>query len=306
MKICVLELDGAAPEIIFADERLVNLRRLMDVGLYGTLQSEVPASASFKSSAIWDQMAREGKKSILIGIPPTFAPRAINGIRVGSSLTPDPANEFTYPASIRAEIEQLVGEYPFGTKDLSASHTNSDETLAKSGKQWQVVRHLMTNHEWDYFHFVDVGLDRLHQAFSNHIDKNDAPYEPGNSFENVVPNYYLWLDEQIGGVMELIDSETILLVVSANSRVTSQEQTQARPGTFLLAAPNCPLSGEFSGAHLCDIGPTLLDLAGCEIPESMQGRSLVAGMEKKSPDQGFGDAESEQLIQDRLAGLGYI
>ena len=75
---------------------------------------------------------------------------------------------------------------------------------------------------------------------------------------------------------------------------------------FLLAAPNCPLAGEHSGAKLLDIAPTLLDLAGYDIPESMQGRSLVAGMEKKAPDQGFGDADSEQLIHDRLAGLGYI
>src|ERR1700722_16150570 len=42
MKICVLGLDCAAPEVIFNDERLVNIRRLMDLGLYGTLQSVVP------------------------------------------------------------------------------------------------------------------------------------------------------------------------------------------------------------------------------------------------------------------------
>jgi hypothetical protein len=73
---------------------------------------------------------------------------------------------------------------------------------------------------------------------------------------------------------------------------------------FILAAPNCPLSGEYEGAHLLDIAPTLLDLAGYEIPESMQGRSLVAGMEKKGP--GGRDDEGDKLIHDRLAGLGYV
>ena len=42
MKICVLGLDCAAPEVIFGDERLVNLRRLMDVGVDGRLESVVP------------------------------------------------------------------------------------------------------------------------------------------------------------------------------------------------------------------------------------------------------------------------
>src|SRR5690242_10457643 len=44
MKICVLGLQCATPEIIFGDERLVNLRRLMDFGAYGRLKSVIPAA----------------------------------------------------------------------------------------------------------------------------------------------------------------------------------------------------------------------------------------------------------------------
>src|SRR5258708_9229711 len=42
MKICVLGLDCAAPEIVFGDERLVNIRRLMEAGVYGRLESVIP------------------------------------------------------------------------------------------------------------------------------------------------------------------------------------------------------------------------------------------------------------------------
>jgi len=45
MKICVLGLEGAAPDIVFGDERLVNLRRLMDLGAYGRLESVIPPIA---------------------------------------------------------------------------------------------------------------------------------------------------------------------------------------------------------------------------------------------------------------------
>jgi predicted AlkP superfamily phosphohydrolase/phosphomutase len=51
----------------------------------------------------------------------------------------------------------------------------------------------------------------------------------------------------------------------------------AQFGMFILAAPNCPLNGEYEGAKLLDIASTLLGLAGYEIPTSMQGRSLVGG-----------------------------
>ncbi|HEV2699028.1 MAG TPA: hypothetical protein VGU90_13610, partial [Terriglobales bacterium] len=70
--------------------------------------------------------------------------------------------------------------------------------------------------------------------------------------------------------------------------------------------PNCPLSGEYEGARLLDAAPTLLDLAGYEIPDSMQGRSLVAGMQKTSAGGGPDDGEGEKTVHDRLAGLGYV
>jgi len=49
----------------------------------------------------------------------------------------------------------------------------------------------------------------------------------------------------------------------------------------------------------------LLDLAGYEIPETMQGHSLVAGLEKKSSRGGSASGD-DQIIHDRLAGLGYV
>jgi predicted AlkP superfamily phosphohydrolase/phosphomutase len=42
VKILVIGLDCAAPELLFGDERLVNFRRLMEAGAYGKLESVVP------------------------------------------------------------------------------------------------------------------------------------------------------------------------------------------------------------------------------------------------------------------------
>src|SRR5947209_5657266 len=179
MKICILGLDCAAPEVIFGDERLSNIRRLMDFGLYGRLQSVVPPitvpawmcmstsqdpgslgiygfrnrsdysyeklgfvnSTSIKSFAMWDHIAREGKKSVLVGVPPNFPPRRINGVSVGCFLTPDPAkDEFTYPANIKAKITELVGEYPVDVKNFRTERKDwlRDEVFAMSRKQWKV------------------------------------------------------------------------------------------------------------------------------------------------------------------------
>lgn len=486
MRICILGLDCAAPEVVFGDERLVNIRRLMDSGVYGRLESVVPPitvpawmcmttsqdpgslgvygfrnrsdysyeklgfanSNSIKAFAMWDQLALEGKKSIIMGVPPNFPPRRINGISIGCFLTPDPVrDEFTHPTSIKSKITELVGEYPVDVKNFRTDRKDwlRDEIFRMSRKQWEIVHWLMREQEWDYFHYVDIGLDRVHHGFWNYFDKQHVQYEAGSPYESVIPEYYLWLDEQIGRVMESLDEETILLLVSdhgakrldggfavnqwliqegllvlnqypkevtpfnkldvdwSKTRVWSEggyyarvffnvqgrepqgtispadyerfrdemkarfeglADDKGRPldslvfkpneiyrslrnvapdlivhfgglswrsigtvgypelhvqendtgpdacnhaqfGMFVLAAPNSPLSGVYEGARLLDIAPTLLDLGGYEIPDSMQGRSLVAGMEKKQTD-GMNDAGSEKIIHDRLAGLGYV
>jgi predicted AlkP superfamily phosphohydrolase/phosphomutase len=486
MKICVLGLEGAAPEIIFSDERLTNLRRLMDLGVYGRLESVIPPdavpawmcmttgqdpgslgvygsrnrpghsydepalvnSASIKALAIWDQLAREGKKSIIVGVPPNYPPRPVNGISIGCSLTPDTIkNDFTYPPELKAKITELVGEYPVDVKNFRTEKKDwlKEEIFNLSRKQWQVVRWLLTEQEWDYFHFVDIGLDRMQHAFWNYFDSGHVQFEHGNPHQDAIPEYYRRLDEQIGSVIELLDDDTILLIVSdhgaqrwdggfainewliregllvlneypkastpfekldvnwgetkawsecgycANVFVNLQGREprgvvpasayeffqsemksrleaisdenghpmkpsvfkpgeiyrnvrnvapdlivqfselnrtsiesvghsklhlhgddtgpdgyiHAQHGIFILTAPNCPLTGEYQSASLPDIAPTLLDLAGYEIPETMQGRSLVAGMEKKSSGRGPGD-ETEKIVHDRLAGLGYV
>ena len=86
----------------------------------------------------------------------------------------------------------------------------------------------------------------------------------------------------------------------------SQVHTPSHHGIFVLAAPNCPLCGEYEGARLLDMAPTLLDLAGYEIPDTMQGRSLLSGKEKKSKSDDPAGSDDQNLIRERLAGLGYI
>ena len=487
MKICVLGLDCAAPEVVFGDERLVNLRRLMDAGTYGRLESvyppiTVPAwmcmctsqdpgslgvygfrnrtdysydklgfanSASIKALAIWDQLAREGKRSIIMGVPPNYPPRKINGISIGCFLTPDTTkNDFTHPPAFKTKINELVGEYPVDVKNFRTDRKDwlRDEIFKMSEKHWKVVHWLLKEQEWDYFHYVDIGLDRMHHGFWNYFDEKHVLFEPGNPYQSAIPDYYMWLDEQIVKALELIDEQTIVLVVSdhgaqrldggiainewliregllvlneyptmltpfdklnvnwsktrvwseggyyarvffnvqgrepqgvilANEYEAFQDEMRAKIeamtddkgnplkslvfkpkdlyenvrniapdlivhfgglywrsigtvghstihvqendtgpdgcnhaqfGTFILAAPNLPLSGEYDGARLLDIAPTLLDLGGYEIPETMQGRSLVAGLEKKTSGGGSGDVEAEKTIHDRLAGLGYV
>src|SRR5690606_3367353 len=89
-----------------------------------------------------------------------------------------------------------------------------DEIFDMSRKHFEVIRHLMTNHEWDYFQFVEIGLDRVHHGFWQYFDPQHVLYEAGNPYENVIPDYYRHLDEEIGRLLELVDDDTAIAIVS--------------------------------------------------------------------------------------------
>lgn len=485
MKILVIGLDCATPEILLGDESLPNFRYLMEAGCYGRLESIIPPitvpawmcmstsqdpgslgvygfrnrtdhsynglgivnSASVRELAIWDQVCREGNRANIIGVPPGFPPRKINGISVGCFLTPDTDKDsYARPERVKDEITNLVGHYPVDVKNFRTPKKDwlKDEIYNMTRKHFQVIRHYLQNSEWDYFQFVEIGLDRIQHGFWKYHDPQHRQHEPGSPYQNVIRDYYRYLDDEVGQLLEMLDEETAILVVSDHgaqrldggfcvnewlvrqgllvlnedpkevtpfaklnvnwekTKVWSEggyyarvffnvkgrephgvidpihyenfryeikamfEETvddhgknmgtmafkpqevyrsvnnvapdlivhfgglywrsiggvgypeihiqendtgpddcnHAQYGSFILAAPNCPLQGELTGVHLLDIAPTLLELGGYDIPPSMQGRSLSSFT--PASNNGSWSGHQEEILRERLSGLGYI
>ncbi|MCC6420217.1 MAG: alkaline phosphatase family protein [Gemmataceae bacterium] len=255
MKILVIGLDGAAPELLFGDESLVNFRRLMEAGCFGRLESIVPPitvpawmclatsqdpgslgvygfrnradhsygglqvvnSASIRELAVWDQVGREGGRASIVGVPPGYPPRKVSGLSVGCFLTPDPARDpFTRPLTIKDDILRLVGDYPVDVKNFR-THAKAwlkDEIYTMTRKHFEVVRHLLRGTAWDYFQFVEIGLDRMQHGFWKFHDPQHRQYCPGSPYETVLRDYYRYLDDEVGRTLEELTEETAVLVVS--------------------------------------------------------------------------------------------
>ncbi len=255
MKTLVIGLDCAAPEILFGHDGLPNIRALMARGCYGRLESVIPPitvpawmcmstsqdpgslgvygfrnrtdhsysglgivnAKSITAPAIWDALGESGKRVVVVGVPPSYPPRNVNGVNVGCFLTPDTkTSEYTHPAHIKTEIEALVGDYPVDVKGFRTD--NKDWLLQKiqemTRKHFEVIRYLMATEDWDYFQFVEIGLDRIHHGFWKYHDKQHRQYVPGNPYESVIRDYYVALDEEIGKLLELVEDDTIVLIVS--------------------------------------------------------------------------------------------
>lgn len=61
---------------------------------------------------------------------------------------------------------------------------------------------------------VEMGTDRIQHAFWGFFDNRHSTYFPGNKYENVIFDYYKYIDEEIGKTLALLDKDTIVLIVS--------------------------------------------------------------------------------------------
>jgi len=255
-RVFVIGMDCLTPQFVFDlwKDKLPNLRGLQEKGLWGELESTIPAitvpawmsmmtsknpgklgfygfrnragwgydellyanSLAVKEPTVWDILGKAGKKSVVISVPQTYPPKPINGCLIGCFLTPDTDSEFTYPKELRDEIWKNVGEYIIDVKDF---RTDDKVNLIKqiyqmTSRRFATVRYLMDNKPWDFFMFVEMGVDRIHHGMWKYIDPTHPKYEPGNRFEKSILNYYQYVDEEIGTLLTKLGDETVILVVS--------------------------------------------------------------------------------------------
>ena len=158
-KLFVIGLDGATFDLIrpwVAQGKLPTFKKLMDSGAWSELRSTVPpVTASAWSSfvtgknpgahglfdfmqrrdksydlapvsaldrdgkAVWDLIGDAGKKVIVMNVPVTWPPSAVNGQLITGMLTPRNAENYTYPKELAEELKSAIGEYIVYSDEVS-------------------------------------------------------------------------------------------------------------------------------------------------------------------------------------------
>jgi predicted AlkP superfamily phosphohydrolase/phosphomutase len=182
---------------------------------YGSMT--VADSSAVRRDRVWDHFAQAGKHVIVVGVPQTSPPVPVNGELVSCFLTADPRKDpYTYPKDLSVEIEALVGSYRVDVRNFRSD--DRDRILAEvyemTEQHFSVCRHLLDSRPWDFFMMVEIGLDRMHHAFWRFLDPDHPRYEPDHRYGDAIRSYYMYLDEEIGELLERFDNDTTVLVVS--------------------------------------------------------------------------------------------
>ncbi|MGA9348239.1 MAG: sulfate adenylyltransferase [Anaerolineae bacterium] len=235
-------------------DELPNLRGLMEAGIYGELESTVPpitvpawssmmaskdpgqlgfygfrdradysyermniaTSRAVKEDRVWDILSRAGKKVVLVGVPQTYPPEPINGCMITCFLTPSTESQYTYPLALKGEIEDLVGKYMLDVENFRTDDKDwlLGQIYRMTEQHFKVAKYLLREKEWDFFMLVEMGPDRIHHGFWKYHDPTHPKHKPGNPYQNAIRDYYRYVDGEVGQMLELVDDNTVILVVS--------------------------------------------------------------------------------------------
>lgn len=193
------------------------------LGVYGARQRldhgygpEVPVTSRFfPNSFVWDLVAKAGKRSIVVGVPPSVPLRSIDGVMVGCSLLPDNSEVFTAPAELSAPLAREFGPFLPDLRGLDPEHPERAlaQAQAITTQRFALLTSLFNTENWQLAVVVDPTIDRLQHAFWKSPD--------------VIRAHYAVLDAEVGQLVSKLERDDVLVIVSDHG-------SRASRGTFAV------------------------------------------------------------------------
>jgi len=299
-------------------------------GVTGFLVGGITANTNMlKEEPIWSVLSKNGVTVGMANVPATFPVLPVNGYMISGMLTRGKncedgvlcapklseveGGDAVYPASLKAELLKNVGDFYIDCERMpSAQQLQGHETevidawLQKVAlirdQQTKLFDYLLKNHPTDFTWMVQSCEDRVgHWLYP--IASYNVGYNPKiNAVRtDAFPNQYIAFDKVLGTVLQNIDENTYLFIVSDHGikPLREFEQTDPHahmdhekttpviakhdfadgddvPGSFFAMGPGIKQDLRLMGfeASVYDIAPTILHIYGIAQPPQMRGHVL--------------------------------
>jgi predicted AlkP superfamily phosphohydrolase/phosphomutase len=253
-RLLLIGLDGATPELALGAWRteLRTLHMLTDHGVRGRLQSstpwaslpawlsllsgqdpgqlgiysttlrqqhsyappEPPDSRAIREPRLWDILGAAGKHVGVVGAPATTPAPPVHGHLIGDQITAN--GSAIYPPALRQQVAAWLED------DLPPRLADDDEigrivggAYARTEQRFWLARKLLARDTYDCFILYDAGIATVQRALWDSLDAAHRRYRPDHPSTAVISAFYRFVDEQIADLLELIDDNTIVALVSA-------------------------------------------------------------------------------------------
>jgi predicted AlkP superfamily phosphohydrolase/phosphomutase len=253
-RLLLIGLDGATPELALGAWRteLRTMHLLTDRGMRGRLQSSIPwaslpawlgllsgqdpgqlgiysttvrpqhsyaapappDSRIIREPRLWDILGAAGKHVGVVGVPATTPAPQVHGHLIGDRVNPD--GNAIYPPALRQQVATWLED------DLPPRIADDDEigqivgaAYARTEQRFRLARRLLARDTYDCFTLYDDGIATVQRALWDALDTTHRRYRPDHPSAAVISAFYRFVDDQIADLLELIDDNTIVALVSA-------------------------------------------------------------------------------------------
>jgi predicted AlkP superfamily phosphohydrolase/phosphomutase len=298
-------------------------------GITGFLVGGVVATSTMlKLPTFWSQLSNSGATVGLANVPATFPVRPVHGYAISGMLTRGTncedgllcspklsevqGDDAVYPHSLKSEIEMKVGDVPLDCARMpqerellghepTVVHDWLEQVSHIREQQMKLFDYLLTNHPTDFTFLVQSCEDRVgHWLYP--IQPYNVGYNPkvNTLAVDAFPNQYRALDQVLGVILQHVDENTTLFVISDHGIKPLREMeshTAHRdhagttpivakhdfedgddvPGIFIAMGPGIKKGFRIMALPMSvyDIGPTILSIYGLPATDQMKGRALT-------------------------------
>jgi predicted AlkP superfamily phosphohydrolase/phosphomutase/tetratricopeptide (TPR) repeat protein len=272
-----------------------------------------------KVNAFWNIFTKEGLKSNVVGWWPSNPVENINGVMVSDRFQQERKNSKVvdlaeweippgtiHPESITDQISDLrihpseiTGNLimPFVPRAVERNEKEDPRLsvigrfLAHSASLHAVTTDLMETTEWDITAVYHDALDHFSHAFMKyHPPRMEGlDEEMFEFFKDVVTGAYVYHDMMLERLLNLVDDDTTVIVVSDHGfhsdhlrprfvpQVPSGPAVEHAPyGIFVARGPGIKKGESIHGARVLDLTPTLLAIFDLPVGRDMDGKPLVS------------------------------
>ena len=284
-----------------------------------------------KKEPLWSILSNNGVTVGMANVPATFPAMPVNGYVVTGMLTRGKGcedgilcspklsevkgGEAVYPPSMVAELETNVGDFWIDcsrmptAEDLKGKEAEAiDHWLQQvsqvRAQQAKLFDYLLSHHPTDFTMFVQSCEDRVgHWLYP--VQPHNVGYSPNLHAVRLeaFPEQYRAFDQVLGTILQHVDKDTYLFIISDHGIKPLREFEESRrgrssghdhggdtpiiakhdfadgddvPGAFIAIGPNIKRDVRLMGftVSVFDIAPTILNLYGIPQPAQMKGRVL--------------------------------
>ncbi len=243
-RILLIGVDGATWRVLrpwARSGKLPNFRRMMDEGVHGQLASTLPpnsppawtsiftgsnpgrhgifgfvkrkkgsyfvtpiSSKDRKVPPIWRTLSAAGRRCVLLNIPFSYPPDALNGIMTTGLGTPSRDSEFIYPKGMKKEILDRFPDYDVDFNEDQIELGSDKDPLGRikrvTAAQAALAKHLFRSEKWDLFSIVFRSIDVVQHYYWKRKD--------------ILLDFYRQMDDFLGWILGHMDRTDIMLICS--------------------------------------------------------------------------------------------